>query len=240
MKMRRHFLNLLLSMGFTLTLSTLYAQNSAEVPEQPEEIRQLPDSFKEEYTGKAYDYVETTSWFTRVQRWLLERMVSMFNIDSTGAANVLGILKIIFYSLIILGVMYLIIRIILNKEIRWIFRKNREKNNTLSFEIAENIQEVDFDSLITEAVSKKDFRAAIRYYYLFLLKKLDQFDVIHFDVQKTTYDYQMEVAGSKYASGFNKAAHYYTYIWYGEFLIDEETYGATSNVYQQLIKEFAK
>jgi len=227
-------------MALSVQANTLYAQESSEVPEQPEEIRELPHTFKETYTGKAYDYVETTSWLARARRWVLERIASWFNVDPAGAKNVFGVLKFLFYSLVILGVIYLIFKIILNKEIRWIFRKNREKDNILSFDIGENIQEVDFDTLINEAAERKDFRSAIRYYYLFLLKKLDQFDIISFDAQKTTFDYQMEVEGSPYASGFNKATHYYTYIWYGEFLIDEEAYGTTSRVYQKLLKQFAK
>ena len=240
MKIRNYFSCLLLFLGVIMAPNPLNSQDLEEVPELPEEIRKLPNSFKDDYTNKTYDYVETTSWLARARRWLLERIASFFNIDSAGAANVFGVLKIIFYSLVILGVIYLIVRIILNKEGRWIFKRNKEKNQSLSFEIGENIQEVDFDSLINEAVARKDFRAAIRYYYLLLLKKLDQFNVIDFNTQKTAYDYQMEVEGSEYASGFNKATRYYTYIWYGEFLIDEEEYGTTSKVYQQLLKQFAR
>ncbi|MEN1784867.1 MAG: hypothetical protein AAGF77_06960 [Bacteroidota bacterium] len=240
MKIRKYLSYVLLSAWLCLSHNFLCAQDLAEVPERPDEIRELSPSFKEAYTDSAYDYVETTSWLARAQRWLLEQIASLLKVNPTGASKILRVLEIIFYSLIIIGVIYLIIRIILNKEARWIFKKNREKANTLSFEINENIQEVDFDTLINEAVAQKDFRTAIRYYYLLLLKKLDQFNIIDFDAQKTTFDYQLEVEGSAYASGFNKATHYYTYIWYGEFFIDEEEYGTTSGVYQQLLKQFTK
>jgi len=72
------------------------------------------------------------------------------------------------------------------------------------------------------------------------LKKLDQFDVINYDAQKTTFDYQIEVEGSQYAAGFSKATYYYTYIWYGEFIIDEAVYQKTSYVYDELLKQFKK
>ncbi|WP_420321691.1 hypothetical protein [Flagellimonas sp.] len=240
MKIKKYIFGLFPFWVLMMSMVPACAQDVENVPDLPEEIRVLPENFKDDYKDKVYDYVETTSWLSRARRWLLEHIASWFDLGETGAVNFFRVLEFIFYTLIVVGVVYLIVKIILNKEGRWIFKRNKEKENTLSFEIGENIQEVDFDELIKKAVANKDFRAAIRYYYLLLLKKLDQFDVIDFDAQKTSHDYQMEVEGSKYAAGFNKATYYYIYIWYGEFLIDEEEYGTTSGVYRQLLKQFAK
>ena len=209
-----------------------------EVPDVPETVRVLPSSFKEDYTGKAYDYVETTSSIARFRSWLGDLISSWFRVESESAVNIIKALQYIFWFLVILLVIYLIVRIILEKEIRWIFKRNKEEYQNLNFDIGENIREVDFNSMISEAVSNKDYRSAIRYYYLLLLKKLDQFEVIDYDAQKTSFDYQLEVEGSKYASGFSKATYYYTYIWYGEFSIDEVEYEQTSSVYEKLLKQF--
>ncbi|TMM56246.1 hypothetical protein FEE95_16645 [Maribacter algarum] len=209
-----------------------------EVPDVPEEVRVLPNTFKENYTGKAYDYVETTSSLARFRSWLGDLFSSWFRIESESAGNIISVFYYLFWILVILLVIYLIVKVVLNKEIRWIFKRNKEETQNLNFDIGENIREVDFNSLISEAVSNADYRSAIRYYYLFLLKKLDQFEVIDYDAQKTTFDYQLEVEGSKYAPGFSKATYYYTYIWYGEFSIDEGEYKQTSSVYNELLKQF--
>lgn len=231
---KNHFLFVL---WLLLSLVVSNAQEN-EVPDLPEEVRVLPNTFKDNYTEKAYDYVESTSSLARLRSWLMDKISSWFRVESESAGNILKILQYIFWMLIILLVIYLVVKIILNKEIRWIFKRNKEETQSLNFEIGENIREVDFNTLISEAVTNQDYRSAIRYYYLFLLKKLDQFDVIDYDAQKTTYDYQTEVEGSKYASGFSKATYYYTYIWYGEFSIDEGEYKKTSYVYDELLKQF--
>lgn len=209
-----------------------------QVPDRPEELRVLPNTFKENYTDKAYDYVETTSSLARLKSWFVDLISSWFTIESESARGVLGVLQWLFWFLVIVLVIFLVVKIVLNKEIRWIFKRNKEEVQRLNFDIGDNIGEIDFSTLISEAVSNKDYRLAIRYYYLFLLKKLDQFDIISYDAQKTTFDYQTEVEGSKYASGFSKATYYYTYIWYGEFVIDEAVYKKTSYVYDELLKQF--
>jgi hypothetical protein len=220
-----------------LRICSSYSQEK-EVPDVPEEVRVLPNSFKEEYTGKAYDYVETTSSLARLKNWFTDLISSLFHVESESAANILDNLQYLFWFLVILLVIYLIVKIILNKEIRWIFKRNKEENQNLNFDIGENIRAIDFDTLISDSVANKDYRSAIRYYYLFLLKKLDQFEVIEYDAQKTTFDYQNEVEGSTYAADFSKATYYYTYIWYGEFNISEEEYKKTSYVYDELLKQF--
>lgn len=234
MRSKNYFLFIL---WFLLGIVISYAQE-IEVPDVPEEVRVLPNTFKENYTSKAYDYVETTSSLARFRNWLIDTISSWFRVESESAGAIFNVLYYLFWFVVILMVIYLIVKIILKKEIRWIFKRNREEAQNLNFDIGENIREIDFKNLISEAVSNKDYRSAIRYYYLFLLKKLDQFDVIAYDAQKTTYDYQMEVEGSKYASGFSKATYYYTYIWYGEFSIDEGEYDKTSSVYDELLKQF--
>ena len=90
--------------------------------------------------------------------------------------------------------------------------------------------------MIQKAVSENDYRLAVKYHYFYLLRKLDAASIIKYDPQKTTYDYQLDLEGTKYNSVFSKAAYYYTYIWYGEFSIDANEYQTTSHVFTQLLK----
>lgn len=124
----------------------------------------------------------------------------------------------------------------MNDEIRWIFGKKKEQSSAIEFGIEENIQQADFKTLISNAESKNNYRLAIKYYFLFVLKKLDDKNLINYDPQKTAHDYQLELEETTYTSEFNKVAYYYTYIWYGEFEIDDKEYATTSTVYVQLLK----
>ena len=233
LKSKKHWLLVVFYFG---ALVFTFAQDS-QVPDVPEEVEVLPNSFKDDYTGKAFDYVETTSFLERLNNWFRDAISSLFNVKSQSANQIVYVFEKLFWFAVILGVIYLIVKIILKKEIRWIFKRNKEQQQNLNFEVGENISEVDFKALISEAASNQDYRSAIRYYYLFLLKKLNQFNVIEYDPQKTSFDYQNEVEGSKYNSDFSKVTYYYTYIWYGEFAIDENEYKQTSSVFDELLKQ---
>ncbi|MFK5972639.1 MAG: hypothetical protein QM485_05100 [Flavobacteriaceae bacterium] len=237
MRIKKHLLCLLSLSCFLTGLNSVRGQET-EVADIPEEIRVLPNSFKENYKGEAYNYVESISFWDKIKTWVLDKIISWFSITDASATTIWENLSFLFYAVVILGVVYFIIKIILNKEGRWLFKRKTEEVNDLSYDIGEHIREVNFDTLIAESVASKDYRSAIRYSYLLVLKKLDQFDIITYDTQKTAYDYQTELEGSKYAIGFNKATYYYTYIWYGEFVIDEAEYKNTSAVYAQLLKQF--
>lgn len=237
LRIKKHLLYLLSLSCFLAGINSAIGQGH-EVADIPEEIRVLPNSFKENYNSEAYNYVESISFLDKVQTWIIDKIISWFSITRASAANFWQNINFIFYVLVILGVVYFIIKIILNKEGRWLFKRKKEEVNDLDYDIGEHIREVNFDALIAESVGRKDYRSAIRYSYLLVLKKLDEFEIITYDTQKTAYDYQIELQGSKYAIGFNKATYYYTYIWYGEFIIDEEEYKNTSTVYAQLLKQF--
>ncbi len=233
LKSKKHWLLVVFFFGVLLLT---FAQEKV-VPDVPEEVEVLPSGFKNDYSGKDFDYVETTSYLERLGNWFKDVLSNIFNVKSQSANQIFNVLKKLFWFAVIIGVIYLIVKIILKKEIRWIFKRNKEEKQSLNFEIGENISEVDFKALISEAASNNDFRSAIRYYYLFLLKKLNQFNVIEYDPQKTSFDYQNEVEESKYNSDFSKATYYYTYIWYGEFAIDEKEYKQTSSVFDELLKQ---
>ncbi len=210
----------------------------AIVPDQPEEVRVLPNSYKEDYKGSDYDYVESVSWLDTFKAWLRDLISNIFSIKDESALTIIENLKLVFYILVIGGAVFLIVKMVLNNEGRWLFKRKKDTTDELNFEIGENIQEVNFEALINEALQLKDYRLAVRYNYLLLLKKLDQYNIISYDSQKTSYDYQLALEGTKHATDFNKATYYYTYIWYGEFSIDEIEYTKASTVYSQILKSF--
>lgn len=237
MKVRKCFFGLVRFICFLTGASFIFGQED-KVPNVPDEVRVLSSSFKEEYKSEAYNYVESISMWGKMRAWMIDKIASWFSVNDNSALHFFDNLEFLIYLLIIAGVVYIIVKMILNKEARWLFKRKKDDTNELSYEIGENIHEVNFDTLITEALKNKDYRLAVRYNYLLLLKKLDQFNIIKFDDQKTTYDYQIELEGTSHAPAFNKATYYYTYIWYGEFIIDEQEYNTAFSVYAQLLKQF--
>jgi hypothetical protein len=216
-----------------------YAQEiSAKTDTIPKQLRTIDNNYKERYLNdNAYDYTDEPSLFEQIKQWIISKIIEFFNTSDVDAAKIFKTIKLIFYIVVLLGVIYILIKIFLNKEVRWIFKKNPDSGQILQRGIVEDISDIDFKDLIEKAVKNKDFRLAVRYYYLWLLKGLDRVSLIHYDVEKTNMDYQTELSDSSFSEDFKRASYYYSYIWYGEFLIGKEEFIKTSAVYNKLLKQ---
>ena len=87
------------------------------------------------------------------------------------------------------------------------------------------IKEKDLPALIKIAITDGNFKLATRYYYLLLLKKLSEKELIFWQQEKTNEDYIKELASNKNLyKEFETLTHLYDYVWYGEFLINKEKF----------------
>ncbi len=219
-----------------------YAQvSSVKIDTIPQNIRTLNKNYKEKYLdNSAFDYSERSpSLLARMKQWIVSKIIELLNTSDVNAMKIFQIIKLIFYIIVLLGVIYLFVKIFLNKEIRWIFKRKTDSENADYNGNIENISEVNFKNLVEEAVEKEDYRLAVRYYYLWLLKGFERASLIQYDVEKTNFDYQMELSESPFSKDFKKASYYYSYIWYGEFSIGKNEFQTTSAVYNNLLKQIA-
>lgn len=224
-----------------LFISCYLFANSTEVvldsiPNKPSDLRVLDNNFKKKYTEDAYNYNEKEpSFFAKLKSWVLSKIRELFNISSESAITIFNTVKIIFYIIIITGVIYFLLKTILNKNGRWLFAKKDEALEHSNIE--ENLSNTNYESLIENSLKNENYRLAIRFYYLWLLKKMDQASIVEYDPQKTNIDYQQELTSTKLSNDFAIASYYYSYIWYGEFAINKNDYATASLVYNQLLKE---
>jgi len=212
--------------------------DSVKIDSVPAKIRSFDKNYKEKYLSNSdFDYSRSPSLLTRIKQWIISKIIEFFNTSDVDAGKIFRTIKLIFYGIILLGVIYILIKLFLNKEMRWIFKKNPDSGKTENKNIIEDISEVDFKKLIDKAVSEDKYRLAIRYYYLLLLKELDKASLIQYDVEKTNFDYQQELLHSSFSEDFKRASYYYSYIWYGEFLIGAKEFETTSAVFKNLLKQ---
>jgi len=135
-----------------------------------------------------------------------------------------------------LFVIYLIVKSILNKEGQWIFGKNSDKKIINYAEIEKNLQLVDFEKLIKNTLKSNEKRLAIRYYYLWLLKKMAEKEIIEWDAEKTNSDYLNEIQNPNQKDNFAYLSYLYNYIWYGEFELDENTFDRAIATFDKTIQ----
>lgn len=237
--MKIHKLNTYIFTFFVSILFSLkhYSQ-SVQVPKAPEKLRKLPTDYQEKYQTNEFDYTEHISFLDRFKAKLFDLLSRWFSVGNKDVAQSFENLKLIFYFVVIIGAIYLIVKLLINKEGRWLFSRNPEKEPTVDFDEIKNIKEEDLKKLIFESENELNYRLAIKYYYLYLLKKMDEAVIISYDPQKTSHDYSLHLEGTTYYHNFSKCAYYYTYIWYGEFAINEVDYKKASSSFVKLLNQF--
>ena len=93
----------------------------------------------------------------------------------------------------------------------------------------------DFDKLIADAEAAQNFRLAIRYRFIRIMKKLDVNGAIHFAIDKTNSMYLAEM-NETYRAPFSKISRYYEYIWYGKADLPENDYRELAGVFTEFEK----
>jgi len=134
-------------------------------------------------------------------------------------------------------VVYLVY-ILLNEGGTGLFTVNRNKNINSYDEItADNIENADIHTLIKNAENNQDYRLAIRYYYLLVLKTLSLKNHIKFEDDKTNNEYLNEVSDKPFSKDFAYTSYLYNYIWYGEFPLDTVKYNKAKNDFSGFLKQ---
>ena len=77
-----------------------------------------------------------------------------------------------------------------------------------------------------------DYRSAVRYQFLFILKKLSDKKLINWNPEKTNKDYAAELKAPHLKNDFSNLSYIFDYVWYGEFSIEEQSYQKFKNKYQ--------
>ncbi len=254
MNQKQHkFLKLFLSLFFLLVLNG-FSQDSIPAKEkiifkESDIIADTNDSiqksefspnFKSKYKSEEFDYevkIPEKNIWERFKEWLADLFRRLFNFSNPETSmNVVVVLLKSLAIAIILLVIYLIVKSIMNKDGQWVFGKNSDRKIIRHEEIERNLHRVDFEKLIKEAVASGEKRLSIRYYYLWLLKRMSEKSIIQWDPEKTNSDYLYEIENEKLKDNFRYLSYLYNYIWYGEFDVDEATFEKATNTFQKIIQ----
>lgn len=199
------------------------------------------DDLKEKYSDEAYIYertMENSGWWTNFKRAWNEFWREFFNTgERTANSDLMDLLTKIAGLIIFILVIYFIVKAVMNDEGSWVFGKSSDKNIIPVTDIESNIHQTNFIGLVKEAVQQKNYRLAVRYYYLWVLKNLNAAHMIDYDVEKTNSDYSNEIKDEGVKKQFSYASYLYNYIWYGEFSVNDLEFEKASRAFKKLIKQ---
>jgi hypothetical protein len=205
----------------------VFATDTLHIEERSVDQNSL-DEFK---ADSQYQYgrpQEGVSPWQRFVIWILS-IIGKFLLFATQ--TLIG--KAVFYLLLI-GILIWVILKLLNIDAKDLFYRGsaeRKINHKLS---EENIHELDFEKLIDTAVSKNEYRSAVRLTFLYALQKLSDAQVINWLPGKTNDDYLKEVKQHAASSRLQELRYYFDYAWYGHFEINENTYQDVKQSFQEL------
>lgn len=205
--------------------------------------KKYDDDFKERYESSEYEYnTENTEdgWLTRFIDWVEETIQDWFDFSTRKeASDFVKSAVNIFYVIVIILVVFFIVKTMMNGEGRWVFGKRSDRRIVRYEDIDTDIHVTDFNELIQQATAKNDFRLAIRYQYLNMLKRLSAAELISFDPEKTNLDYTYEIQNEDVRAQFQYTSYVYNYVWYGEFEISQAQYEKAQESFTILLKNVA-
>ncbi|MEM9896448.1 MAG: DUF4129 domain-containing protein [Bacteroidota bacterium] len=159
--------------------------------------------------------VRPPSIWERASWWIQRLIKELFSNPNTPWFT-----KLLYY-LVLIGVLggaiYYLIRIKYGKAILPEYQRFSKNEKNLAFT---NPQ--DFGKLIDEAVSKGDYRLAIRYLFLQSLVRLADQGSIKLRDSKSPYDYVKDLSTG--VESYKALARTYEYVWYGGFEAEEHTF----------------
>lgn len=196
------------------------------------------DNFKND---PDYNYLEIEpeeTWLTRLRRKLSEIWNSFIR-SLTGGAEATGVLA----SLLAL-LPYVMIGALLGVLI-WVFLKidnaraivQTHSKGVYIGDDEEILKNEDILSLIDPALQDKNYRLAVRYYYLLTLQKLSGKELIDWQVQKTNHEYIYEIKNNNLRKQFGQLTDVYDYIWYGNFEVDEPAFAKAQLAFNKINSE---
>lgn len=204
-----------------------------------------PETLEKFKREKEFDYYEKPveeNWWAQFTNWLWNLWLDFWrwlvgDIEAGGFISFLiYVLPYVILGLIVLFIIWLFYK--LNPGAT--FFKSKEAPAVFFSEEEEIIKNKNIQKLIEKALQNKDYRLAVRYYYLLILKKLTDAEIIDYEFDKTNSEYFKEITSEKINVGFRKATILYDYVWYGSFAVSEEDFLKAQKTFTQLESQIPK
>ena len=201
------------------------AMQKVEVPKKNiETYKNNPDFDYEMHKSSGNFITKALSWLKRKLMYVLVKIFKwIFGAKFSGKYLQIFI-KVLPY-LAALAFTYIIFRFLLGIDLIRLGKNKKMMVHQVDLsDDAQIIQNEDLDSLIKKALANNDYRLAVRYNYLKVLKSLMDNSLIEWHPEKTNRDYVRELNTSDLGLKFRNLTFVYDYIWYGNFAPNQSEY----------------
>ena len=166
-----------------------------------------------------------TSWFRDMINMYFNNSFSHFLLNN------------LHYIILIIAIIFTLIKVG-KLEFGSVSFKSRNNNFATVYTDHEDVHKIDFDKAIQKALKQNNYRLAIRFHYLNILKQLSLSGIIEHSIHKTNMEYMYEIKEENIRSKFKEVAFIFDYIWYGETIIDKKDYLLLEPVLHEFESDF--
>lgn len=184
--------------------------------------KRFSEDLSKKYQGNEFDYEsslegEMQNFIARAIYWFMNKIADTFGFQIDPGAY--KIIELLFYGILIVIALYIIVRLLVGTKASSFFSKKSRQLAPLNIQ-EEHLERVDLDQFIRDALARKNYRLAVRYMYLKVLKELSIRNLISWHFDKTNRDYYEEIEDPLLKDNFKKVSYLYDHVWYGEFDLD--------------------
>lgn len=165
-------------------------------------------------------------WWVSFKNWLGNSIIRIFEwlFGVEKAAGAFSVFLEILPYILLTVLVFILIKFFLNVNARAIIHAKKNQAIVTLSEEEHIIKNEDIQQLIQNALGQKNYRLAVRYYYLYMLQLMTEKELITWELQKTNEDYTRELQKPELIQPFAASTRLYNYFWYGEFPIDESKF----------------
>jgi hypothetical protein len=138
-------------------------------------------------------------------------------------------------------VMWIILALVVAYVVYIVFLRDLKSNKKVEvLEEEPNPIEIPLSELelkLREALTRKDYREAIRIYFLYILKLLIERSWIDWHKKKTNLHYLREMSARKEYQAFSNVVTVFEIVWYGKRPVSQDDYNRVEPIFKQLVSQ---
>jgi hypothetical protein len=136
------------------------------------------------------------------------------------------------WTLAIMAVLYVLYMITLGRG-RLFAPANTAPERTTPDKGSDDLEETEPDRKALLAISRKEYRQAVRFLFIDTLNKLDQQALINKAPRKTNLDYLQEINNEQCRQQLAEIMRRFEYVWYGQFFPTEEQFDSIHEMFKR-------
>ena len=197
--------------------------------QENESYQYKPQNVEKNFLQKAADWI-SAKW-NDLMEWIFG--------DKQGNEILSFIINYLPYLLLAIGI-FIIIRLLYRYDV---FKKSAAQQKPPDIRLADDeeiVKSSNISDLVNKAKEENNYRMAIRYLYLNVLRQLDLQEFIKFTKNKTNDDYNAEIKNKAIAQEFKDLTYYYDFIWYGQYPVDRAFFDQIEEKFNRFLAQTSK